>query len=239
MNKGERKNITKNYKKEYNRKPVPKFPKKKDKGKCNGSKNDSRRNNVFLYRSSRTVFFYKWFLPLIAIMIVIAGVSELVKTPHLVRDDWRNGAPVVIIWITLLLIILMLRLRKIRVYSEHISIKSLWRSKMVSYSDIEWVSQTILTKIKLVRIKYRNNKGRLKRLITIPAIDIKTKNSILFSEDEMTIYIRKRITDCKPNYDKSVEPKRWGTFTWIISVPVLTIIVAKVWGFEWVFKILF
>lgn len=236
MKKEERKKISKSYKKEYKRKPIPKIHKGDEKGNTEKEKNSGIKGN-FLYKSSRTLFFYKWVLPIIGIMIVIVGASKLVVTPNLVRDDWRNGAPVVIIWLAFLLIVLMFRLRKVIVYSYGIRIKKLLGAKFISFDEIDWVSQTVMTKLSLIRIKYHDKNGRHKRISTIPQIKLKKENAILFSEDEMTIYIRKRIKDANPTYNKSIEPKRWTPFIWIISVPVFTIFVAKVWSFDWLFEI--
>jgi len=213
-----RKILPKNYKRDYRKKPVE--------NKLDGYNPPKQKNNEFkngvqkeIHRSSRTTFFYKYFLPIIWGLVVFIGGSQTWSPKYGFNSDWENGAPVMLFWVFICLLFLMFRLQRVSMSYENITIKTAWKKKNNLYNDIEWISQSILIKPTLIRLKYRNKKGRLKRLLIIPSIFSQS----IISETDTTRFIRQRIVSTKPEYSKKTEPSRFLPFI-LLTLPIVPII---------------
>lgn len=113
-------------------------------------------------------------------------------------------------WAAIWLAVMMIRLQSVKATADKLVIKTLRWEKTVDYKDVEWVSQPAFINPILISLKYFDREsGTSKKILIMPPMSSQLFRLNIFSEMEMTEFIRKRIMEAQPSYSKELEPSRW------------------------------
>jgi len=123
---------------------------------------------------------------------------------------WAYAMTLTWLWISFWLLLFSLRLQRIEANNQNLLIKSFGKTKTISYSDVEWISQPALINPKVISLKYYDRATEeTKRILLLPSMQSQMFSFSLFEESDLTHYLRERIAASRPSYTKDNEPSRW------------------------------
>ena len=176
-----------------------------------------------MHKSSPLTFIFKYIFP--AFMIVGMIYGNLMT--------WTEGSPesqrfamatlIASLWASIFIVQMPFRLKYIRTSETGIIIKTRGIEKLVYYKDIEWVAKFDFTSPFFMTLKYHDNEdGLYKKISYMPSQNDQT----IFGSDEMTKYIKEKISTENPEYSKESQPSTIKNFlrTTLIGLPFFILI---------------
>lgn len=123
----------------------------------------------------------------------------------------------IMVWVSIVVIINIIKLRYIEVIANNILIKSISGERVLDYKDIEWINQNIFgSNWYILSIKYKDIKtGQSKSIFVFPEMYSIRERITMFGELNITKYIREQIIKANPSYNIENEPSRWYLVKWV------------------------
>jgi len=121
------------------------------------------------------------------------------------------------LWASIVVTINLFRLRYIKVTESNIILKSMDGERILEYKDIEWINQNIFgSNWYILSIKYKDKiSGKSKIIMVLPEMYTSRERFAVFSELNITRYIREQIIKINPAYRIENEPSRWYLAKWV------------------------
>ena len=136
----------------------------------------------------------------------------------------------IMLWIIIVLIINIIKLRFVKVNEDNIFVKTFIKEKVINYKDIIWINQNLIgSNWYIITIKYINiENGKSKIIYMLPEMYSSNENASIFrigQELNIVKYIREQIIKANPSYSIEGEPSRWYLVKWIFLsiIPFLLI----------------
>lgn len=173
-----------------------------------------------LYKSSSFMTYLQYVISPIVVGICLYGFYYYFTSGAGIEEMPAYYLPIMI-WVCMVVIINIVKLRYIEVNENNIIIKTLSGEKVLDYKDIEWVNQNILgSNWYIVSLKYKDiESGKSKTIFIFPEMHTAKENTSFFAnfgqELNITKYIREQIIKSNSAYQQSNEPSRWYLFKWV------------------------
>lgn len=163
-----------------------------------------------MHRSSSMTFVYKYLLPFLLMGSFILGVILAWNSSDTFMYNWSRKMLLITGFISIWLVILIIRLRGVEASAEHLVIKSGKKRKIVKYEDIDWITQYVLINPVMIALKYYDKEtGESKTILILPSISAQFFKFNSFREMEITVFIRTQMIAKQSGYLQSEEPSRW------------------------------
>lgn len=133
-------------------------------------------------------------------------------------------------WASIVVVVNVIKIRYIKVAENNILMESPLGKKVLDYKDIEWINQNIFgSNWYILTIKYRDlDTGKSKIIIVFPEMYTSRESLVIFSELNITKYIREQIIKVNPAYRIENEPSRWYLTKWIFGTLVPFVLISFV-----------
>ncbi len=170
------------------------------------------------YKSSilATYFYYLIYIGLIIISLFFAYKSYTFSLNDNSAGSFNLFFIPLMIWVSLIAVIKIIKLKYIEVNDENILIRSIIGKKILNYTDIEWVhinNAKFANRESILLIKYKNiNTGKFNIIYFLPKTETNTNSLIserISNELEITKFIREKIISVRPEYNTIGEPSGW------------------------------
>jgi len=121
------------------------------------------------------------------------------------------------LWASIVVFVNIYKTRYIEVRESNILLKSPMGEKILEYKDIEWINQNIFgSNWYILTIKYKDTAANKSRIIVVfPEMYTSRESLVIFSELNVTKYIREQIVRVNPSYEIGNEPSRWYLAKWM------------------------
>lgn len=166
-----------------------------------------------MHKSSSLTFFYKYLFTPIWAGFILFGIATVGSHAEQFFKDWNLAACLIVLYGLIWLIPMMIRLRTVEASDANIVIINSSGNELISYQDIEYISQFALINPALITLKYKRSRtGELRKILIMPSTTSQAFNFDVLAEHEMTKYIRAKILSANPSYRVENEPSRWLAF---------------------------
>lgn len=169
-----------------------------------------------LYKSSAFMTYLQYVVSPIVVGVCLYGFYYYFTSGAGMEEMPAYYLPIML-WVSMVVIINIIKLRYIQVNENNIIIKTLSGEKVLEYKDIEWINQNILgSNWYIISIKYKDVKtGKIKIIFAFPEMYSSRERLTLFGELNITKYIREQIMKSNSAYQQNNEPSRWYLFKWV------------------------
>lgn len=166
-----------------------------------------------MHKSSSLTFFYKYLFTPIWAGFILFGIATVGSHAEQFFKGWNLAACLIVLYGLIWLIPMMIRLRTVEASDANIVIINSSGNELISYQDIEYISQFALINPALITLKYKRSRtGELRKILIMPSTTSQAFNFDVLAEHEMTKYIRAKILSANPSYRVENEPSRWLAF---------------------------
>jgi hypothetical protein len=178
-----------------------------------------------MYKSSAITLIYKF---LLILSLIIPWVLIIINVKSVTSSDFNFFLCAIIfyVWLFILLLILVIRLRNISANEDFLIIDQLALEIKVDYKDVIHIYQIPL--IPLVLLKYFDNeKNKFKKIIIIPSGVWIFPLFYMFKEGKMTRYIKSKIKERNIDYEDNKKIK-WISFSYIFGTGIIINIICNI-----------
>lgn len=178
------------------------------------------------YKSSKFATYSQYIAAPIVIFVFIYQINLFITT-----GGGSEEMPIFFLpfwfWASIVVLVNLYKVKYVEVTENNILLKSLIGDKILEYRDIEWINQNIFgSNWYILTIKYKDKiTGKSNIIIVFPEMYTNKENLAIFSELNITKYIREQIIKINPGYKIEDEPSRWYIAKWmfITLIPFLLI----------------
>lgn len=166
-----------------------------------------------MFKSSSSTDFFKYFFPVIMLAGAVFGIytSWTQGTPE--SQGFAKAMTVAVLWISIFLVQMPLRLKYIEADEEGIRIKDRGGITRVNYKEIDWITRYDLSNPYFVTIKYLDKNSGEHKKVSFKPVQSSQKP---FSNDAMSEFIKKKIISDNPNYSPEDQPSQVKNFILMI-----------------------
>jgi hypothetical protein len=156
-------------------------------------------------KSSAFTFLYKYIFPIGNIVFLIFMFSFFFDNQ---QSNFLDRYFLIFFLAGSTTFIFLIKLQAVEASDEHLLIKIPFKPNIiVQYEDIEWVYQVAMLSPSTVSLKYKDIITKESRTILI--MDGEIKGFGFAVDSEMIKFLRNKITEANPNYNKKNEPNKW------------------------------
>jgi len=179
------------------------------------------------YKSSKFATYSLYIASPIIVAIFLFQIYYFFIARHIIDEESLFMLPFWT-WASVVVVIDIFKLRYVKVSEYNILMKSLKGEEYLDYKNVEWINQNIFgSNWYIVSIKYKNIKTDKSNIIfLLPEMYTSKERLFLFSELNITKYIREQITKVNPSYKIENEPSRWALAKWMFLTLIPFILIS-------------
>ena len=152
------------------------------------------------YNSSPQTFIFKNIFPIIMLGGGIIGFFTLKNSGDELLSNFANAFGIALVWISIFLIQMPFRLKKVEIDENGLKIKSGNDEQIIPFKNINSVLKFDLSNPWMITVKYLDsNKNENRKISYMP----NSKYQRFMKEDEMTEYLTKQAKSKNPNFEES------------------------------------
>ena len=152
------------------------------------------------YNSSPQTFIFKKIFPILMLGGGIIGFIALRNSGDELASNFANAFGIALVWISIFLIQMPFRLKKVEIDENGLKIKSGNDNQIIPFNKINTVSKFDLSNPWMITVKYLDfAKNENRKISYMP----NSKYQRFMKEDEMTEYLTQKAKSENPNFEES------------------------------------